>query len=68
VYFGGLCDCAKFGGNRCRNFDSMLILILGLKVLLMSEYRVYCLALELPAIIEVKLKHRLATKKLSVYV
>ena len=24
---GGLCDCAKFGGNRCRNFDSMQILI-----------------------------------------
>ena len=25
--FGGLCDCAKFGGNRCSNFDSMQILI-----------------------------------------
>jgi len=25
--FGGLCDCAKFGYNRCRNFDSMQILI-----------------------------------------
>ena len=24
---GGLCDYAKFGGNRCRNFDSMQILI-----------------------------------------
>jgi len=24
---GGLCDCAKFGGNRCSNFDSMQILI-----------------------------------------
>ena len=24
---GGLCDCAKFGCNRCRNFDSMQILI-----------------------------------------
>ena len=24
---GGLCDCAKFGCNRCRNFDSMRILI-----------------------------------------
>ena len=24
---GGLCDCAKFGGNRCRNFDSMQILL-----------------------------------------
>ena len=26
---GGPCDCAKFGGNRCRNFDSMQILIFG---------------------------------------
>ena len=26
---GGLCDCAKFGGNRCRNFDCMHILIFG---------------------------------------
>ena len=25
--FGGLCDCAKFGCNRCSNFDSMQILI-----------------------------------------
>ena len=25
---GGFCDCAKFGGNRFRNFDSMQILIL----------------------------------------
>ena len=25
--FGGLCDCAKFGCNRCNNFDSMQILI-----------------------------------------
>ena len=25
--FGGLCDCAKFGGNRHSNFDSMQILI-----------------------------------------
>ena len=25
--FGGLCDCAKFGFNRCSNFDSMQILI-----------------------------------------
>jgi len=24
---GGLCDCAKFGGNRCSNFDSMQILM-----------------------------------------
>ena len=24
---GGLCDCAKFGGNQCSNFDSMQILI-----------------------------------------
>ena len=24
---GGLCDYTKFGGNRCRNFDSMQILI-----------------------------------------
>ena len=24
---GGFCDCAKFGGNRCSNFDSMQILI-----------------------------------------
>ena len=24
---GGFCDYAKFGGNRCRNFDSMQILI-----------------------------------------
>ena len=24
---GGLCDCAKFGSNRCSNFDSMQILI-----------------------------------------
>ena len=24
---GDLCDYAKFGGNRCRNFDSMQILI-----------------------------------------
>ena len=24
---GGLCDCAKFDGNRCRNFDSTQILI-----------------------------------------
>ena len=24
---GGLCDCAKFGGNRCSNFNSMQILI-----------------------------------------
>jgi len=24
---GGLCDCTKFGGNRCRIFDSMQILI-----------------------------------------
>ena len=24
---GGLCNCAKFGGNRCRNFDSIQILI-----------------------------------------
>ena len=24
---GGLCDCAKFGCNRCSNFDSMQILI-----------------------------------------
>ena len=34
---GGLCDCAKFGGNRCRNFDSMQILIfctLSLKMLI----------------------------------
>jgi len=25
--FGGLYDCAKFGCNRCSNFDSMQILI-----------------------------------------
>jgi len=25
--FGCLCDCAKFGCNRCSNFDSMQILI-----------------------------------------
>ena len=25
--FGGLCDCANFGGNRCSNFDRMQILI-----------------------------------------
>jgi len=25
--FGGLCDCAKCGCNRCRNFDSMQISI-----------------------------------------
>ena len=25
--FGGLCDCAKFGFNRCINFDSMQISI-----------------------------------------
>ena len=25
--FGGVCDCAKFGANRCRNFDSMQICI-----------------------------------------
>ena len=25
--FGGLCDCAKFGCNRCSNFDSIQILI-----------------------------------------
>ena len=25
--FGGFCDCAKFGCNRCRNFDSMQISI-----------------------------------------
>ena len=25
--FGGLCDCAKFGGNLCSNFDSMQISI-----------------------------------------
>ena len=25
--FGGLCDCAKFGCNRCSNFDSMQIVI-----------------------------------------
>ena len=32
---GGLCDYAKFGGNRCNNFDSMQILIfctLSLKI------------------------------------
>ena len=32
---GGLCDCAKFGGNRCRNIDSMQILVfctLSLKI------------------------------------
>ena len=23
---GGLCDCAKFGGNRCSNFESLQIL------------------------------------------
>ena len=27
VVLGGLCDYAKFGCNRCRNFDSMQILI-----------------------------------------
>ena len=34
---GGLCDCAKFGCNRCSNFDSMQILIfctLSLKMLI----------------------------------
>ena len=25
--FGGLCHCAKFGGNRCSIFDSMQVLI-----------------------------------------
>ena len=33
----GLCDCAKFGCNRCSNFDSMQILIfctLSLKMLI----------------------------------
>ena len=28
VYFGGLCPCAKFGLNRCSNFDNMQVLIL----------------------------------------
>ena len=35
--FGGLCDCAKSGCNRHRNFDSMQILIfstLSLKMLI----------------------------------
>ena len=35
--FLGLCDCAKFGRNRCSNFDSMQILIfctLSLKMLI----------------------------------
>jgi len=44
MYFGGLCNCAKFGLNRCSSFDNMQVLIfraLSLKMPIHAHFGVF---------------------------